>query len=240
MSSVQYRIGICNVTTASQIVIGASTDWLNEISTSHIFKVNRSDRAESTYSIGNVVSATRLILAAKYAASTDTGLDYMICRDYTASRGYWRPGQGDYDFAELLSLEVIDKLDDDIQYLYNNLTGNYSNINASLFYSKAYLVNSQIKTSDYQMGSRDHYVLASGNVTITLASASERLAWQVADITLATSNASVNVLPSGADTFLTGESNIKLASKGDVVGGYGDGRSYQVIDKLKRGVEISW
>lgn len=245
MSNIQYRIGTVSVTNGSQIIIGASTDWLNEISAGHVFKADRNDnRSESTYSIGNVVSASRAILAANYTGSTDSSLSYVICRDYTTNRGYWRPGQGDYDLAELMSQEIVDQIDTDIQYLYDNIgtasIGAVTNFNASVIDSKAYKVNPQIKTSDYQMASRDHVILASGNVTITLASASDKLKWMVVDITLATPNASVNVLPSGANTFLSGESNIKLASKGDVVGGFGDGRTYQVIDRLKRGVEISW
>lgn len=245
MSNVQYRIGLADVTYASQIVIGASTDWLNQISAGHVFKVDRADnRAESTYTIGNVISATRMILSANYTGSTDTGLNYMINRDYSTNRSYWRPGQGDYDLAELLSQEVIDLIDTDIQYLYDNINAtslaNVSTLNASLTYSKAYQFNIQTKISNYTMSSRDHIILASGDLTIYLASASNKYAWEIVNITLATPTASINVIPTGADAFLTGESNMKLASKGDIIGGYGSGGNYQVIDKLKRGVEISW
>jgi len=239
MSVTQYKIGTCNVANGSQIVIGASTDWLNEITSAHIFKVDKD--GEATYSIGNIVSATRMVLAANYTGSTDTGLDYMICRDYTPNRSYWRPGQGDHDFAELLSQEVIDQIDTDVQYLYDNLSatvGDVINFNASLIHSKAYIVNSQVKIANYQMGSRDHYILASGNVTITLASASDQFKWQVVNVSLATT-ASILIVPSGANT-ISGESSYNLASKYDLVGGYGDGRSTIILESLKRGVEISW
>jgi hypothetical protein len=45
----------------------------------------------------------------------------MICRSFTPNRGYWRPLQGDHDFAEILSQDTIDRIDTDIN---NTRTGN--------------------------------------------------------------------------------------------------------------------
>jgi len=122
MSSTQWRDGLVNVVNASQTIIGtASCDWANQITTSHRFKVDRD--GESTYQVGQVVSATRMILNANYAGDTGTGLSYMANRSYTISRGYWRCLQGDFDFAEILSQDTIDKIDTDIN---NIITGNAS------------------------------------------------------------------------------------------------------------------
>jgi len=117
MGSEQYRIGTAAVTNASSIVIGASTDWLNEVSLPAVFKLDLDGQA--TYSISSITSATRLFLAANYNASTNSGMNYMIMRSFTTNRGYWRPLQGDGDFAEILSQETIDDIDTDIGNIYS-------------------------------------------------------------------------------------------------------------------------
>ena len=119
MGSEQYKIGNVSVTNASQIVIGASTDWQNEITLPAIFKVDLD--GESTISVASVMSATRLQLAANYGGSTNSGLSYMLCRSFTTNRQYWRPLQGDYDFAEIMSQETIDKIDTDIANILTRL-----------------------------------------------------------------------------------------------------------------------
>ncbi len=112
MGTEQYRTGTVSVTTASQIVLGDGTDWANEVEAGQIFKVDLDN--ESTYSIAQVYTATRLGLSANYLGSTNSGIDYMICRSFSANRSYWRPRQGDYDWAEILSEQTIDKIDTDI------------------------------------------------------------------------------------------------------------------------------
>ncbi len=119
MASEQYKIGNVSVTNASQIVIGASTDWQNEITLPAIFKVDLD--GESTISVASVMSATRIQLAANYGGSTNSGLSYMVMRSFTTNRGFWRPLQGDYDFAEILSQETIDKIDTDIANILSRL-----------------------------------------------------------------------------------------------------------------------
>ena len=113
MSSEQYRTGlIAQVTNGSQIVIGtASCDWANQVTTSHTFKVDID--GEAVYQVGQVVSASRIILSSNYTGTTGTGLSYMIQKSFT-SRGYWRCLQGDFDFAEILSQSTIDLIDTDI------------------------------------------------------------------------------------------------------------------------------
>ena len=125
MSAEQYKTGLVSVTNASQIVIGtASCDWRNQIEAGHVFKIDEDN--EATYTLATVLSATRLQLASNYGGSTGTGMSYMVCRSFTTNRGYWRPLQGDYDWAEIMSQETIDKIDTDIQNLSASL-----NINAS-------------------------------------------------------------------------------------------------------------
>lgn len=121
MGTEQYRDGAVSVITASQIVLGDDTDWTNEIVAGQIFKVDLD--GESTYSISSVVNATRLILSSKYGGDTNSGLDYIICRNFTANRSWYRPSQGDFDWAEILSLETLDKIDTDIANLQSDIIG---------------------------------------------------------------------------------------------------------------------
>ena len=112
----QWKTGLVTVTNASQIVIGtASCDWVNQIALPGIFKVDLDN--ETTISVGTIISATRLHLAANYTGSTNSGMSYMICRSFTTSRGYWRVLAGDNDFAEILSQETIDPIDEDISHI---------------------------------------------------------------------------------------------------------------------------
>lgn len=99
--------------------------------------------------------------------------------------------------------------------------------------------NFRIIQSDYQCSRKKEYLLASGNITIRCASANRRCDFEIINISLATT-ASVYIKTTGEDTFINNATYIKLASKGDIVAGAGDGRNYQIIDKLRRGVEISW
>lgn len=112
MSTEQYRTGLANLVNGSQTVIGASTDWANEVTPPAVFKVDID--GEATYSISTVLTATRLQLSANYTGSTNSGLAYMINRSFTTNQGYWRPQQGDADFADNLSQETIDLIDTDI------------------------------------------------------------------------------------------------------------------------------
>jgi len=121
MSNEQWKTGLLQtITNASQIVIGtASCDWANQVAAADLFKVNLD--GESTFKIGSVVSATRIILAANYTGSTNSGLSYIIAKSFSINRGFYRVSQGDYDFADLLSQNTIDPIDEDIHHI---MTGN--------------------------------------------------------------------------------------------------------------------
>jgi len=122
MPSEQWRTGLIDIVQGSQTVIGtASCDWVNQVSTGHVLKVDRD--GESTHIISTVVSATRIVLNANYGGTTGTGLSYLINRSFSVNRNFWRPLQGDYDFAEILSQDTIDKIDTDIA---NIIAGNAS------------------------------------------------------------------------------------------------------------------
>lgn len=113
----QYSAGqIDQVTNASAIWIGDGTDWKNEISLSAPCTIKINLDGESVYSIATIISATRLHTSANYQGTTGSGLGYMVMRSYT-SRGYWRILQGDADFAEILSQETIDPIDEDISHI---------------------------------------------------------------------------------------------------------------------------
>jgi len=248
MGTEQHRLGLCSVVNGSQIVIGtASCDWANQITTPAIFKVNLD--GESTYSIGTVSSASKIILSAKYTGSTNSGLSYMINRSWTTNRGYMRIGQGDYDFADLLSQNTIDPIDEDISHIMtgnatvdgtistsfgidtdgNTLRIKSTNLSASRVYhfpdynasiaTKNY--NPQLKTSNYQITLSDNMILASGNVTITLASASAKHGIRIGNRCL-DSNASILVKKSGGDT-IENAASLNLNNKYDTVYLIGDG-----------------
>ena len=115
MGTEQYTAETCSVTNASSFVIGSDTEWANEISAGDIFKID--EDGAPTYVVGNVISATKIKLSSNYCGSTNSGLSYMICRSFSANRNYYRPQQGDSDWADLLSERTIDKIDTDIANL---------------------------------------------------------------------------------------------------------------------------
>jgi len=236
MPSEQWRTGLIDtITNGSQIVIGtASCDWANQVSAGHVFKVDLD--GESTYVIGTVVSASRIILSANYTGTTGTGLSYMAMRSFT-SRGYWRVLAGDYDFAEILSQNTIDKIDTDIADLSASANINESNIinaNASITGLKANVVNINasitenpvLKTANYQVTIFDNTILGSGDITVTLASASSKHRIEVANRSL-DSNASIVVQKSGGDT-IEGDTSIKMKNKYDSIVLLGDGTNTHI------------
>ena len=261
----QWKTGLVTITNGSQIVVGtASCDWANQISLPAIFKVDLDN--ETTISVGTIISATRLHLAANYTGSTNSGMSYMLCRSFSSSRGYWRPLQGDSDFAEILSQETIDPIDEDIAHIMsgnatvdgtigtsfgidtdgNCLRIKSTNLTASRYYhfpnknasipsgaditranasiddiQTIIVANPQLKTANYQILTTDNMILASGNVAITLASASSKHEIRIGNRSL-NSNASIRVKKSGGDT-IESNASLMLANKHDTVCLIGDG-----------------
>lgn len=119
MANEQYTRGTCRVTENMATVIGSGTAWSANISLPAVFKVDQD--GQPTYHLSVVNSATRITLSANYTGSSLSGIGYMICRSFTTNRSYWRPLQGDQDFAEIISQETIDKIDTDIA---NIMSGN--------------------------------------------------------------------------------------------------------------------
>ena len=274
MGSEQYQDGTVKISNASILVVGDGTDWKNEISTPAIFRVSAD--GEPTYSIATIISATRMHLSANYSGSSGSGLDYTIGRSFTSNRGYWRILNGDNDFADILSQETIDKIDDDVGNIVsgnatidgtvgtsfgidtdgNTLMIKSTNLSASRYYhfpdynasipsgiditranasiatnassiananaSIDYLQpNPQLKTSNYQILVTDNMILASGNITITLASASAKHSIKLGNRSL-DSNASILIKKSGGDT-IESNASLNLANKYDTVCLVGDG-----------------
>ena len=242
MGAEQWKTGLVQVTSASQVVIGsASCDWLSQIAAGHVFKIN--EDGEATYTIATVLTATRLLLSANYSGTGGTGLPYIACRSFTTNRGYWRPLQGDSDWAEIFSQETVDKIDTDIQSLINlcatlgysasaminanasivNLQTNMINANASI---AALIYDPQLKTANYQIVSGDNFILGSGDITITLASASDKQEVKFANRSLDT-NASILISKSGGDT-IEGSPTVKLRYKYGTVTLVGDGANTHI------------
>jgi len=256
MGAEQWKTGLVQVTSASQVVIGsASCDWLSQIAAGHVFKIN--EDGEATYTIATVLTATRLLLSANYSGTGGTGLPYIACRSFTTNRGYWRPLQGDSDWAEIFSQETVDKIDTDIQALINlcatlgysasaminanasivNLQTNMINANASIVNLQTNMINAnasiaaliydpQLKTANYQIVSGDNFILGSGDITITLASASDKQEVKFANRSLDT-NASILISKSGGDT-IEGSPTVKLRYKYGTVTLVGDGANTHI------------
>jgi len=242
MGAEQWKTGLVQVTSASQVVIGsASCDWLSQIAAGHVFKIN--EDGEATYTIATVLTATRLLLSANYSGTGGTGLPYIACRSFTTNRGYWRPLQGDSDWAEIFSQETVDKIDTDIQALINlcatlgysasaminanasivNLQTNMINANASI---AALIYDPQLKTANYQVVDGDNFILGSGDITITLASASDKQEVKFVNRSLDT-NASILISKSGGDT-IEGSPTVKLRYKYGTVTLVGDGANTHI------------
>lgn len=205
MGAAQYQTGNISITNSSLIVLGDGTEWKTQVNLPAIFKVDLD--GEATYSVATIISATRLHLANNYGGSTGSGLGYQLCTSFSVSRGYYRPLQGDSDFAEILSQETIDKIDDDISNLMTGNVGMFS--------------NPVLKTANYQILTTDNMILASGNVTITLASASAKHEIRIGNRSLDVS-ASIRVKKSGGDT-IENNASLRLGNKYDTVCLIGDG-----------------
>jgi hypothetical protein len=214
MGAEQYQAGTVTVTNGSQIWVGFGTDWQNELSLPCVVKVGLD--GESTYSVAAIISATRLHLSANYNASTNSGLSYMAMRSWTTNRSFWRPLQGDNDWAEILSQETVDKIDTDIGYLYSYL--------AVASVENQY--NPFLTTIDRQILLTDDMILASGNVTITLASASSKQAIKIGNRSL-DANASILIQKSGGDT-IENNATLRLLNKYDTVTLIGDGTNTHI------------
>uniref|UniRef100_A0A6M3IXC8 Uncharacterized protein n=2 Tax=viral metagenome TaxID=1070528 RepID=A0A6M3IXC8_9ZZZZ len=73
------------------------------------------NRLRQFYAFDSAGGINKAELHVELAAGT--GLSYIASRSFTTNRGYWRPLQGDSDWAEIISQETIDKIDTDIQDL---------------------------------------------------------------------------------------------------------------------------
>ncbi|MFH1428400.1 MAG: hypothetical protein ABIH39_01530 [Candidatus Margulisiibacteriota bacterium] len=218
MSSEQWSTGLITLTNASQIVVGsASCDWRNQIEAPNVLKRNAD--GEATYTIATVLTATRLLLSSNYAGTTGTGLEYIVCRSFTTNRGYWRPLQGDSDWAEIMSQETIDKIDTDIA----NIISGAASLNLNI---RGFKFNPLLKTANYQITGADNLILGSGDITITLASASDKQQVKIANRSLDV-NASILISKSGGDT-VEGNTSVKLKNKYDSVVLIGDGTNTHI------------
>jgi len=99
------------------------------------------------------------------------------------------------------------------------LQSNVTNANASI--TAIGVNNPVLKESDYQIITSDNFIVASGNVTLKLASASEKHEIEIVNRSL-DSTASIVVSKTGGDT-IENNTSIKMKNKYDSVVLIGDG-----------------
>jgi len=105
----QYTVGSVSVTNGSQIVTGAGTLWLANVTAGDLFTIQDSG---VTYQVGAVNSDTELALSANYAGVTDTNLGYVVARDFTPTHNIPLINRGDIETATIFSraMQIIDGL----------------------------------------------------------------------------------------------------------------------------------
>lgn len=103
----QYKDGTVDVTNASASVTGNNTLWLAEVSVGDLFTVVGSGL---NYEVSAITTDTALTLTAPYGGSTDTGVAYVISRDFTPTDNLPIINKGDVETATLLKriVELID------------------------------------------------------------------------------------------------------------------------------------
>lgn len=114
----QYTEGTVAVTNGSQTVVGTSTHWVSNVDASYVFKIVADHRF---YDVLSVTDDTHLTLSIPYQGSTDSGLSYVIIRDYTANFSFPTITKGDINWPEIISksLQMIDA------NLYETQSGKY-------------------------------------------------------------------------------------------------------------------
>jgi len=104
------------------------------------------------------------------------------------------------------------------------LQSNMVNANASI--TAIGVNNPVLKESDYQIITSDNFIVASGNVTLKLASASEKHRIKAVNRSIDT-NASIRIIKTGGDT-IQGATNITMKNKYDSVVLIGDGANTHI------------
>lgn len=103
----QYRGGLLSVTQNSNVVQGIGTEWSANIEPGDMLLVIGDT---NIYSVDTVVNDTQLTIVGVYQASTKSGVNYAISRDFTPNRNYPVPVGGDIEAIRFFgqALKMID------------------------------------------------------------------------------------------------------------------------------------
>ena len=104
----QYKLGTISITNGTNIVTGASTQFLANVAVGNSFKVSG---VNALYNVIAVDSDTQIRISPNYAGTTVAGSQYQISKDFTPNLGLAEIETGDSEFAFHLTHEVIRKLD---------------------------------------------------------------------------------------------------------------------------------
>ena len=91
----QYRTGTVTVSGESQVVLGQGTSFLSEVNVGDSFNKKG---INSIYEVGSVVSDAELRLTSKYVASGESGMEYVVTRDFTPNIDLPEINIGDIDW----------------------------------------------------------------------------------------------------------------------------------------------
>lgn len=106
----QYRGGLLSVTQNSNVVQGIGTEWLTNVEPGDMLLVTGDT---NIYSVSAVASDTQLTIVGTYQASTKSGVNYAITRDFTPNRNYPIPVGGDIEAIRIFG-QTIKMIDADI------------------------------------------------------------------------------------------------------------------------------
>lgn len=103
----QYRGGLLSVTFASNIVQGIGTLWVGNVDPGDMLLITGDT---NIYTVDTVDSNTQLTIVGAYQASSKSGVNYAITRDFTPARGYPIPISGDIEAIRIFgqAIKMID------------------------------------------------------------------------------------------------------------------------------------
>jgi hypothetical protein len=105
----QYTVGTVTATNGSAAITGVGTKWAANIANDWIFKILGEDEF---YEIQSITDDTHLVISPVYAGTTQSGLSYVIVRDYTYHFQWPIITRGNVDWTKILS-ECLTRIDND-------------------------------------------------------------------------------------------------------------------------------
>lgn len=124
----QYKDGTVSVTNGSNVVTGAGTLWLANISTGDLF-TKAGDNV--TYTVASIPSNTQITLTGNYGGSTSSGSSYGITIDFTPE-GYPLLNDGDLNTGAIYN-EALRLISNDKQALGTAAFADLTSPSATIF-----------------------------------------------------------------------------------------------------------